>query len=578
MDNIPENEIEQKKNNMNRTQNTFLSTGSSRKFKVNSIFHTTSSNKFLPPISISLSDFDLSPNTSKNLKECFPLKSDLINNNHDSNNLIQRLSDNKSDMNKKVNELTELKIRYSKLFQENKNIKKLLVKVLDCDVDKEFSKKEIIDKLGQCNPSEEEKIKLKQAYDIIRLKLDINDKKNKIDDINKQIEYYIKNAKIKTINDLEKEYIMKNKHQNKIQQLIEKLEFIVEGDSKYLEEIKKKYSLKKDLNIKLKSEFSEIDKKLREAEDRKDELDKIVLDIRERQRKIKDRIKVNKYKSERKESILFKKIDLDNIENYIKKRETIFKDIEVRNNNLQILEKEKIDLDKIIQELSNKNNELSIKMNNYNKEGPKLIQKSYEPLNNQRTMIDLEEKLKIFRKEYELTQNQHEERQKNLKEELDELNAKIEENNKIINNNNEENDKLNGDIDELNKKINENDEEIKDKQNKINTVKKEMEDFLINEERNKKEKEEKEKINEEEKNKNEELKKKEELKKEKQYKSEIYTLKREIDKYNNDNKYLEMENNNLKKDIEEFDETINICENIDEKIKEAIEEIEKLKS
>ena len=578
MDNFPENETEQKKNNMNKTQNTFLSTSSSRKFKVNSLFHATSSYKFLPLISTSLSDCDFSSNNSKNLQASFPLKSDLINNYYDSNNLAQKLSDNKKDMNRKVNELTELKIRYSKLLAENKNIKKLLVKILDCDVDKEFSKKEIIDKMGQCIPSEEEKIKLKEAYDIIKLKLDINDKKNKIDDLNKQIEYYMKNAKSKTINDLEKEYIIKNKHQNKIQQLIEKLEIIVENDNNYLEEIRRKYSLKKDLNIKLKSELSEIDQKLIEAEDKKDELNNIVLNIREKQRKIKDRIKVNKYKSEKKESITLKKIDLENIENYIKKREIIFKDIEVRNNNLKILENQKIDLDKIIQELSNKNNELSIKLDNYNKEGPKLIQKSYEPLNNQRTMIDLEEKLKIFRKEYELTQNQHMERQKDLKAELDELNIKIEENNKIINNNNEEKDKLNGERDELNKKINENDDEIKDKQNKINVTKKEMEDFLLNEEKNRKEEEEKEKINEEEKNKNEELKKKEELKKEKQYKSEIYTLKREIDKYKNDNKYLEMENNNVKKDIEEFDQTINMCENIDEKIKEAIEEIEKLKS
>ena len=51
MDNSPENETEQKKNIMNKTQNTFLSTGSSRKFKVNSNFRITNSsnmNKFLP--------------------------------------------------------------------------------------------------------------------------------------------------------------------------------------------------------------------------------------------------------------------------------------------------------------------------------------------------------------------------------------------------------------------------------------------------------------------------------------------------------------------------------------------------
>ena len=580
MDNSPENETEQKKNIMNRTQNTFLSTGSSRKFKVNSNFRITNSsnmNKFLPPISTSLSDFDFSSNNSKNLNSYYPLKSDLIKKNYDSNNLIQRLSDNKMDMNKKVNEFTELKIRYCKLLEENKNIKNLLAKVLDAEVDKEFSKGEIIDKIEQCNPTEEEKVKLKQAYDIIKLKMEINDKKTKISDINKQIEYYIKNAKSKTINDLENEYILKSKHQNKIQKIIEKLEINTEDNNKILEDIKKKYISKKDLNIKLKSEFSEIDKKLREAEDKKDKLDNIVIDLREKQRKIKDRIKVNKYKSENEESILFKKIDLENIENYIKKRDTYFKDIEVHNNNIKILEKERLDLDKIIQELSNKNNELSIKMDNYNKEGPKLIQKSYEPLNNQRNMIDLEEKLKIFRKEYELTQKEHEDRQHELQGELDELNEKIDDNNKIINKNNDEKNKLNGEIDELNKKINENKEEIKEKENKIKMTQKDMEDYIINEEKNKKEEEEKEKMNEEENKKNEELKNREQLKKEREFKKEINLLKKEIDKFKNDNKYIEIDNNNIKKEIEEYDETINQCEDIDDKIKEALEQIEQLK-
>ena len=506
-----ENETDQKINNMNKTQNTFLSTGSTRKFNVNSKFRITISNnmnKFLPPINMSLSDFDFSLNNSKNINPCYPLKSELIKKSYDSNNLLQRLSDNKIDMNKKVNELSELKIRYNKLLEENKNIKILLAKVLDCDVEQEFSKKEIIDKMAQCNPTEDEKIKLKQAYDIIKLKIDINDKKNKLSEINKQIEFYTKNATSKTLNDLDNEYVIKNKHQNKIIKLIEILEISVEEVNKFLEEIKQKYYIKKDLNIKLKSEFSIIDKELREAEDKKYELDSMVIDLREKQRKIKEKIKVDKYKSENEEEIILKKIDLQNIENYIKKRDKIFKDIEVRNNNLKILDKEKIDLDKKIQELSNINNELSIKMENYNKEGPKLVQKSYEPLTNQRNMIDLEEKLKIFRKEYEITKNEHEERQKVLKEELDELNEKIEENNKIIDKNNEEQNKLNEEIDELNKKINENNDELKDKENKLNLTKKEMEDFLMNEEKNKKEEEEKEKINEEEKKKNEELKKK----------------------------------------------------------------------
>jgi hypothetical protein len=146
-------------------------------------------------------------------------------------------------------------------------------------------------------------------------------------------------------------------------------------------------------------EFKEISKSLRKAEDEKDKLDNIVFDLREKQRKIQDRIKVNKYKNGNEENISFKMIDLENIESYIKKRDILFKGIETRKNNLKILEKEKMGLDKIIEELSIKNNDLSIKMDNYNKEGPKLMQKSYESLNNQRNMRDLEEKLRHEKEE-----------------------------------------------------------------------------------------------------------------------------------------------------------------------------------
>ena len=571
---------EQKKNQMSKTQNTFLSTSSSKKFKVNSKYRMTSShnsNKYLPPISTSNSDLDFHQNNLKKQNICYPLKSELINN-IDHDNLKQRLNDNRIDMNKKNNELTELRIKYYKLLEENRTTKNLIAKVLGVESDKAFSKKEIIEKIEKCHPSEIQKKNLKYAYDIIKFKMEIDEKKKKISEINNQIEYYSKNAKNKTINDLKNEYLLKCTHQEKIIKLIEKLEMIVKDNNEKLNEIKNQYNIKKDLNNKIKTEFIDIEKELREKEDEKDKLDNIILDLREKQRKMEGRIKINKIKNDNEESIMMKKTDLENIENYIQKRETIFKDIETRKNNIKKLEKEKNDLDKVIQELSVKNNELSIKMDNYNKEGPKLIQKSYEPLNNQRNMRDLEEKLKIFKMQYELTQKEHEGRQKEIQEELDKLNEDIGENTKIINKNNEEKKKLNDEIDELKKKIEQNKNEINEKQNKIDLTKKEMENYLINEEKNKKEEEEKEKLNDEENQKKLEEKKKEQLKKERECKKELDSLKKDINKYKNDNNYTEQENNNLKKEIEEFEEGINQCGDIDEKIKEAQEQLEQLKS
>ena len=56
------------------------------------------------------------------------------------------------------------------------------------------------------------------------------------------------------------------------------------------------------------------------------------------------------------------------------------------------------------------------------------------------------------------------------------------------------------------------------------------------------------------------------------------SIKRQINNYNNENKYVEEENNNLKKEIQEFEKTINECGDIDEKIKDTREQLNKLKS
>ena len=102
---------DQKKNPMNKTQNTFLSTSSSRKFRINTKYRLSSSqngNQFLPPISTSNSDFNFhSINQKSNIYN--QSKYGLFRKNYDSNNLKQRLSENKMDMNKTNNELTELK-------------------------------------------------------------------------------------------------------------------------------------------------------------------------------------------------------------------------------------------------------------------------------------------------------------------------------------------------------------------------------------------------------------------------------------------------------------------------------------
>ena len=105
-------------------------------------------------------------------------------------------------MNAKRIELQELKIKFNKLYEDNKNNKNLLAKILGIDLEKEFTRDELIDKLEHCKPSEEEKKKLREAHEIIKLKLEIESKKKKIAEHGTELEMSIKNAKSKVISKL----------------------------------------------------------------------------------------------------------------------------------------------------------------------------------------------------------------------------------------------------------------------------------------------------------------------------------------------------------------------------------------
>ena len=567
--------INQKKASMNKTQNTFLSTGSTNKFKINNLYKVANPNnmKYLPPIQHPKKiTYRSIPKKQNNIN----LKYDLYKNNYESNNLKQRLSDSRVDMNMKSGELIELKTRNFKLSEENKNIKILIALVLNIDIEQAFSKNEIIEKIENCVPTEEQKKKLKYVLDFIKLRIDIQIKKEKLAEINKQIEYYSKNAKTKILSELENEFLLKSNHQSQIQTLIDKMQKEVENNKIKLEELKNTFNTKKNEMNKIKSEGNALEKELRDIEDQRDKLESEVLGIREKHRRLQERIKVNRYKNERDEFLTDKKMNLENIDDYIQNRDSKLEEISQRKNNIKNIEKEINDLDAKINELNFKNDELNSIMDKYNKEGPKLIQKSYEPLSNQKYLQDLEEKLIIYKKEYQITKEEHEQKQSDIKEELDKQNSQIEENNKIISKNNEEKNGFQNELNELNQKLNEIKKNLEEKDKKLKEAENKLNDYVMNEEKNKKDNEEKEKLLEEENKNKEESEKKEHLKKEKEFKKEIYNLKKQIDIYKGENKIMEEENKNLKNEIDGFDKTIKENKNIDEKIEEATEKLNKL--
>ena len=87
----------------------------------------------------------------------------------DPNELKQELSQNKSDMNAKKIELQELKIKFNKLYEDNKNNKNLLAKILGINLEKEFTREELLHKLEHslqniCEQSSHFEKQIKQGF------------------------------------------------------------------------------------------------------------------------------------------------------------------------------------------------------------------------------------------------------------------------------------------------------------------------------------------------------------------------------------------------------------------------------
>ena len=127
----------------------------------------------------------------------------------DIDSLKQELTMNRSAINKKKNELNELRIAIGKLSEDNKNNKLLIAKILNIEMDKSFTKKELLNTILNCKPTEEQKKELMEAYEVITLKLKINDKKKILNENNSEINHLNKNATTKVLKELDNEYQLK---------------------------------------------------------------------------------------------------------------------------------------------------------------------------------------------------------------------------------------------------------------------------------------------------------------------------------------------------------------------------------
>jgi hypothetical protein len=153
--------------------------------------------------------------------------SKLLNNQqpeYDPNILKKELSLIRSNLQKKKTELLLLKIKYTKLYDENMNNKTIIAKVLSIPLHNYITKDVLIYKIENCELTKENREILEKAYEIIKLKLEITDKKNKILDKINYIEELEKNSKRKIVTEYQNDFYTKCEQQRSLLKTLQKLE------------------------------------------------------------------------------------------------------------------------------------------------------------------------------------------------------------------------------------------------------------------------------------------------------------------------------------------------------------------
>ena len=247
--------------------------------------------------------------------------------------LKQELSNNRSEINKKKSELKELRILIGKLSEDNKNNKLLIAKILNIEMDKSFTKKELINTILNCKPTEEQKKELMEAYEVLLLKLKINDKKKILSENNYEINHLNKNATTKVLKELDNEYQLKCGHQKKISRVIHKMEENIKKNEKIIQDLEEEYNFQKEKNKKIKEKLEESEKNMKEAEDEKNVLMKEISELKDKMRKMADKMTKEKIKAKVDDEDKYIKLTnqkIQDIKKYKENKEEIKKNIEAK--------------------------------------------------------------------------------------------------------------------------------------------------------------------------------------------------------------------------------------------------------
>ena len=375
------------KRNMNFTKEKFAS----KTFQETKLFKK----KFNLSSSNFETDIKFNLNRSKNLK----IKPDIKQIEYDFEHLEGDLMIFHSELEKRKNELFNLKIKFNKLLTDNINNKTLIAKILSIPKNKPLNKEVLFDEIYNFKLTKEERQTLKVAYLILKLKLELESKKKLFSDKLIYLNMLNENSKIKVVSYLQSEYFIKCEQQrslinslinyekkydlleNKIIELKEKLEKqCINSENLITEEYACVEQINQILNIK----------------------SDILKEINILKEKIKKHQKINKAKEREIKKLVEKNIFEQNRLKEIEDHSFFNSDIIILKNK----EKENLEmlLKKTSEEIKSLQNELfnlKIKYNNYQEEKPKLIQKYKESKNNINKIKYLEKELQSLKETIE---------------------------------------------------------------------------------------------------------------------------------------------------------------------------------
>ena len=427
----------------------------------------------------------------------------------DIESLKKKLILNKSNINKKKTELQDLKIQYNKLINENKNHKNLIYEILqlenelnnssEIDTDNinnnnpfgRITEEQLISKINTCKITEEQKEKLKDSYELINLRMEINNKKKLLLNKNNEYDKLKYNLKFKNMNEITtklEDLIIEEKRikqdivkleeilQKNNNEILPKLEKEFEKEEKNFEEInQKEKEYKKIFNNKLqqlnelKTEIINIEKNTKSKKTKNILMDgteykgtkTISIKLKTKIEKMKYELeKINKYKNEKR----------DEMANLVIERKKKTDEQKKKNNELETK----------INELSEKNQNLYLKTLEYGEERKKLENRGKEQNKEIRKMKELEDKLNnVTNKKNELIK-ECEEKEKFSKENEKELNDKNKNVLEQLNNLQKNIKNMNEQIGELNDKINKMQKNNDILQKQIDNKKKEIENLNVN--------------------------------------------------------------------------------------------------